>query len=279
MASERTALIEQLKLISLYLSEKKMIGTKSIVLVLIRDLGEPYTPKQVIIQDFILTTDSFILELGSYYADHFVCINELIMELSSIAERGYFEGQSLRWDPPEERGSPETLGKENIYDLTHETNPVTKTLLHGLDFIGNYETGKANFANFVNGIFRHYPKANPYELNFLVEKVLTLEPKHIEDEASTLGKKNARCEVCRIRNGFSHFRYKVFPDGTLHIWDIKHNEDKSKTIRIFDRTYTPSDLVNMRNKFYERIEFLNCMAYLYTFRWAFLDPDMDKYLH
>lgn len=271
-------MLDNLKRLETALADLGLVRTESIISSLVERIQNPNVPKNLIIEDFDIAPTSLMMEMSSRYPLHYSSIKGLSIEFEKVTKRKSVKEPLKVWDSLEDRGALEHLGNIIVDRINKEQDPVVRTLLLCLNILALYETGKANFGNFINSVLIHYEKAVAQEFDPLLETALTLNPEHTERESGILIRTSIRCEMCRIRNGVSHFRFEIANDGNLHVWDIGYNKMTNIKERIFDHTYPYNKLLSMSNIFYDRLLFLDILAYLITIKAVITGPNASDYL-
>ncbi len=273
---KKQELIDGLTTIISRLPDYGLLRTECMLDSLVTRLKSPDVALSSVQMDFYLLPVAFVMELETTQLSHLWHMRESWRELERAMKKELVKIQSQIWDSLENRTNPLELGNIIVEKVNKEDDPVTRTLLQCLNIIILYETGQANYSNYVNSRLRDRKGAVKNDANAIIQLALTLSFAHKRKEYqhALIGEKYYRCEMCRIRDGIAHSRLNISPDGSLHVWDVIPKKD----IRVFDQTFTYNELNLMFNDFYDRLVLLDTWSYLIIVRNIMLGPNATKYL-
>ncbi len=276
--TKKAKMLDSLRGLEFEFSNEGLVRTESMVSALIADLSKskPLTiSAETQISDILA---SFVIEVASKYPLHALAIKDLSDEFEKASRRGPELNPRERWDSLEDRCSFDT-GNLIIEKANQTKDSVARTLLLLLNIVVVFETGSANFGNFLNSVLKNYSKALDQESEPLLNAVLTLDPKHKKNEIELLGREGFRCEIKRIRNGIAHSRFDVNPDdGSFRVWDVTYVKSEGIRKRVFDRTYKFEQLLGISNAITVRLQLLDAFAYLATLKGVMAGPKASEYL-
>lgn len=261
-------LIRSLEIAKITSGDKGLPITKYYGEELINKISTPKPSVEEILGVVDLALESLMAEMHEYHPRHFSAIITFAKELEkATSNRSGCEPKNL-WDCLEGRGKIEDTGNTLIDRINVEKNPEIKVLLLGQYIQILYESQSANFLNFVNLIMNDYKTGIDQDSMLLLQTMLTLDNEHKGREIKALGKKGFRCEFCRIRNGFAHFRYEVYANGNLHIWDMK-NLNSENAGKVFDKLYTLKELIEMMTAMLCEASTIRALTFHERFKSAF----------
>lgn len=273
---KKQELISGLLTIISRLPDYGLIRTECFLDSLVTKLKNPDVALTSVQMDFYLLPITFEMEMEVLHLSHLLHMKESWKELEIAKKKELIGNRPEIWDSLENRTDPLELGNIIVEKVNNEKDPVSRTLLQCLNIIILYETGQANYSNYVNSMLRYRKGAVQNDANTIIQLALTLSLAHKRKEYqhTLIGKKFCRSEMCRIRDGIAHSRINILPDGSLHVWDVIPKMDE----RVFDQTFTYNELTAMFNDFYDRLVLLDTWTYFNIVRNIMFGPNATKYL-
>jgi hypothetical protein len=268
--TKRDHLIENLRLITTSMEENEFHRTSLVLSTILHDMDGP-NPSIVSIRGLLKDSHlTFVEEVMKNKPLHHKCLELIGKEMREFPKSKPILNPKEMWNSPDGRGSLDL--KNDLVRIANETSdPKAKTLLFCLLLISSYETDVIDVENFINWLASHF-EGGTSRSSLIIQSLLSMDYDQLDWEKNNLQSKSLRCDVCRIRNGISHFRYDLSNEGVITVWDIVEN------IEVFRKTLTLNQLVTLISDFRDRTYILRSVVFLVVAVIALGGPHADEYI-